>query len=602
MSPPSWVRTGVGAGRLTAVVVILLVCWATCFLELGQSSLWHSQEGRVARIARHMVRSGKWLLPEFEEGKVAGGKPVLYHWLVALVGVCRGFDEATIRAPSAVASLLTVLVVYVWVSGFTGRWAALGSALVLTTSVRFVALGRMARVDMLLTLWVTLSYLCFYLGYQRPGERRRWFLLMYVALALAMMTKGPVGVALPVVGMLAFLVVRWELRLLKELELLRGALIFLVIAAPWYVAAGWLTRGEFLVKFFGSQNLSRFLGIQVADFPARGGAPWWFYGPHLALAVLPWTSLAVCALLWQLWPGRREVGSTEVADVHPARTLACCWFLAGLVLLSLSRGKRPDYVLPLLPGLALLIGGFWESAYGRGRETSGRLGRATGVLQALLLAVAAVFVLSVAVLSPLSDWWRRILEGLLFRRDPALFRVVVDAFGRHLIASILVFVGAVVTAWVWFGSRSSKRARSAMVLTVAVALTAQLLHRRAVVPVLDQRHGWRSVAAEIAELIPPDQPLILHTVPPHGLLFYLDRPTETLPAENVGSLAAVAAQQKTFHCLTSAEMLQRLPSHLRENLHVLYQSPATGQPRYVLITSNGSVGVRNALDRVGGRR
>ena len=588
--------------QLTSVVVILLVCWVACFLELGQSSLWHSQEGRVARIARHMVRSGNWVLPEFEEGKLAGGKPVLYHWLVALVGVSRGFDEATVRAPSAVASLLTVLLVYVWVSGFAGRWSALVSALVLATSVRFVALARMARVDMLLTLWVSVSYLCFYLGYTRTGERRRWFLLMYVALALAMMTKGPVGVALPVVGVLAFLVVRWELRLLKELELLRGALMFLVIAAPWYVAAGLLTEGEFLVKFFGSQNLSRFLGIQVAGLPVRGGEPWWFYVPHLALALLPWTFLAVCALLWQLWPGLRGAGSTESANQRgrgigevedlpnggPARTLACCWFLAGVVLLSLSRGKRPDYVLPLLPGLALLIGGFWESAYGERRETSGRLGRATGVLQALLLGVAAVLVLSLAVLSPLSDWWSRTLEGLLFRRDPVTFRAVVNAFGGHLVVGILVFVGAAVTAWVWLGSGSPKRARLAVALTVVVALAAQFLHRRAVVPVLEERRGWWSVAAEMEPLIPPGRVLTLHAVPPHSLLFYLDRPTATLSAGDVGSLAAVAARRQPFHCLTSAQMLGRLPPHVRESLDVLYRSPATGQPRYVLISPIGS--------------
>jgi len=174
MQGPPPVRPGGGrASWLAGAGVLVLVCWLTYFVGLGQSSLWRAQEGRIGVVARHMGTSGDWILPEAEKGKVCTGKPVLYHWVVALLGAARGFDEVTVRAPSAVASVLIVLLVYGWASGFQSRGGALVSALVLATGLKFIVMARMARVDMLLTLWVTVSYLCFYLGYRRRGRRRR---------------------------------------------------------------------------------------------------------------------------------------------------------------------------------------------------------------------------------------------------------------------------------------------------------------------------------------------------------------------------------------------------------------------------------------------
>ena len=590
-----WVRTCGRAAWLAGAGVVVLICWLTCFVGLEQSSLWRSQEGRIGVVARHMVTSGNWVLPEAEEGKVCTGKPVLYHWLVALLGAGRGFDEVTVRAPAAAAALLTALLVYGWASGLQSRGGALVSALVLVTGVKFMVMGRMARVDMLLVLWVTVSYLCFYLGYRRCGQRRRWFLLMYAAMALAMMTKGPIGVALPLVGILVFLVVRRDLRLLKQLELFWGAVLFLAIAGPWYIAVSVATRGQFLVSFFGYQNLSRFLGTQVGASPARSGEPWWYYGPHLLLALMPWTPMLVCALTYHLWPRRHARESTDPAEacssgfVGPARTLACCWFLTGLVFFSISRGKRSDYLLPLFPGLALLVGAFWESAYVSKATPSKRLAGVAAVLEASLLVLVAIVALLMAVVAPLSDWWRGHLQGLFLHRNPAMFAALVEAFQRHMATGILVFVGAAVTAWLWWGLRSvasKKRALAAVALTVGLVLLGQTLYRHTLAPLLDERYGSRSVAGKMRPLIPPQQPLTLLGIRPHSLVFYLDRTTTTLRARDVNSLASAAAAPAPFYCLTSAAGLKRLPGDVRGRLRVLYRSPRRDRSQYVLLTND----------------
>lgn len=573
--------------RIASLTLVLVVTWLACFVGLGRSSLWRSQEGRVARIARHMVVSGNWVVPEVETGKVAEGKPVLYHWLAALTGLVRGFDEVTVRAPAAVSALLTVVLVWGWAWGLVPGWGALVSALTLVTSAMFVSLARTARVDMLLTLWVTLTYLCFYLGYERPEARRRWFLLMYVALGLGMMTKGLVAVGLPVVGIVTFLLLRRELRLLKDLEWLRGGALFLAVAAPWYVAVSVATRGRFLVDFLGYQNLSRFLGVHVGAFPVRRGEPWWFYGPYLLLATMPWTALALGGLFWQ-------VGCRRKPD-QPARTLAGCWFVAGLVLLSISRGKRPDYLLPLLPALALLTGTFWQWAWeGEGRES--RMGGAVARLQGGLLVIVALFVAALAVAAPLSGWWRGRLEEVLFFRNPTDFRSAVEAFGGQLGLVVAVCLGAAVAGWFWLARRWRKRGWLAVVLTAAVALGAEAVYRGTVVPVLDRRYGQRALAAEMARLLPPGAPLTVFAARPHSLLFYLDHPTRTLRATALEDLEAQAAGPAPFYCLTSRRVFDRLPAELRRRLHILYPNSENPSEPYLLL-SNQPAGTSSAAER-----
>ena len=573
---------GLRLNRLPALALVLAVAWVAFFVELGRSSLWLSQEGRIGRIARHMATSGNWLLPEVESGRLAEGKPVLYHWLVALVGLARGFDEVTVRAPAALSAVLTVVVVWGWASGFVPGWGALVAALTLSTSVMFVSLARIAHVDMLLTLWVTLAYLCFYLGYRQPEGRRRWFLLMYAALGLGMMTKGPIAVALPAVGIATFLVVRRELGLLRQLEWLRGGAVFLAIAGPWYLAVSLATRGQFLVEFLGWQNLSRFLGVRVGAFTVRRGEPWWFYGPYLLLATTPWTALAFGGLAWQLGRYRRPD--------HPARTLAGCWFVAGLVLLSISRGKRPDYLLPLLPALALLTGAFWQWGQQVGRGRGSRLWGAVAGLQGLLLVVLAAFVVALAVAAPLSGWWRGHLEQTLFRRNPADFRAVAEAFRRALGAALLVSAGAGVTAWAWLSRRRPERAWVAVLLTVALGLAAQAVYRRTVVPVFErrfeQRYGSRVLAAELQRLLPPGETLTVFASRPHSLLFYLDRPTSTLPATALEDLKTRAAQPTPLYGLMSRKVFDRLPADLRSRLRILYPGPGVAPQEPYLLVSN----------------
>jgi 4-amino-4-deoxy-L-arabinose transferase-like glycosyltransferase len=585
--------TGSRGALLLGLVVTALVSYLAFFVGLGDASLWHSQEGRVALIAQHMLQSGDWITPKAQGDEVAGGKPVLYHWLVAAWGWMRGLDEVAVRGPSAGAAVALTIVLYLWVRRLTDDRSGLVAALAFATSLLVMSLARCAHVDMLFTLWVVLVYYFFFLGYQEEGHRQRWFLLSYVALALAVMTKGPVGLVLVVVGVGTFLLVRGELGLLRKMQLVPGTLIFLALAAPWYVAVTVKTHGQFLAEFLVKQNIDRFFTVRSHLSHPSKGDPWWFYGPELLLATLPWTPLLVAALFSRaraLW--RRG----ETAPRESASALATAWFASGLLLLSLSKGKRLDYLLPLIPSLALLGGCFWHSAFSQEQKGGRPLGRIAAAGQALLLTVATGSLLSLAVLAPLSDWWRRSVLEPFFSRQPALLSSLVGAFGHSLLLGLAVTLALALGAWLWLkagfarpalrGSRGWHLTWATFAFTAALALAGQWLYCRTVLPVLEKHRGLRAVGVEINRVVAQGESVAVFAACPYDLIFYLSRPPEVLPADDTGTLAERAGGPAPFYYLLPLEEYLHLPAELREQLQPLYQTSPEVRQQLVLAANN----------------
>ena len=588
--PPAPASKGALVGGLAVTV---LVSYLTFFTHLGDASLWYSQEGRVVRIAQHMFQSGDWITPAQQGDVLEAGKPVLYHWLVALLGWMRGFDEVAARAPSAGAGLGVAILLYLWVRRLSDDRAGLVAALVFVTSVQVTSLARCAHVDMLLTMWIVLSYYFFFLGYQEDGRRRWWFLLAYAALALAVMTKGPVGLALVTVGVGTFLLARGKLRLLRRMALLPGALIFLALAAPWYVAVGVKTHGDFLVRFFVEQNFARFFTVRTGSLHPSKPDPWWFYGPQLLLATLPWTPLLFGALVDRastLWK-RREPSARDEATA-----LATAWFAAGLFLLSLSRGKRADFVLPLLPSLALLGGCFWHRAFSRKGKGSARCGSIVAVAQAVLLVVAAGLVLSLTVLSPLSQWWEtKVMQPHFFFFDePALFSSLMESL-RHFVPVGLGATAALALAaelWLTLALRPRPPVGpvcrhvggATVAFTVGLVLACQWFYQQAVIPVLDGWFGFRTVAAEVNRVVPPGQAVTPFGDCPHSLLFYLNHPVQRLRSNE--TLATAVEEPAPLYCMLPLQTYLALPVALRRELQPLYQSPPKVRQPFVL-AANG---------------
>jgi 4-amino-4-deoxy-L-arabinose transferase-like glycosyltransferase len=323
-----------------------------------------------------MLHDGNWLLPRLYDGQVELQKPPGFYWLVALAGWMRGgVDSWAVRLPAILAGMLTVLMVW-WHLRRRGRpLAGLVAGAILAGAVHFTGTARIGRIDVPLACAVAAIMLFSRdagagreASRSTPTSRLHRALLIGVVAGIALLLKGPIGVVLPGAALTAYLLVeRIPFRPLILTTVIAG-LTALAIACPWYLWANHETDGEFFRIFFLYHHLNRAFG--GAD--ALAGHPWWFYVPRFAADFLPWTPLLILALVGRRWRGD--------ADAR----FGLIWLAVTLAVLSCSRFKRADYLLPAYAGAAIFVGCAVEQWY-RSRMASTRRQAACGF--ALILAL-----------------------------------------------------------------------------------------------------------------------------------------------------------------------------------------------------------------------
>ncbi len=367
---PLRVAAKLRAPRFPRHVVAIAPLFLLFFFQLGARDLVSSHEARAAQNAQRMLDTGEWGLPTLYDGQRDLQKPPGFYWLVAAVGALNGGQVSpwVARFPAALSALLAVLLVYAFLRRAGYTTGAFVAATALASANHFVAIGRTARIDVPLTCAVAAALVSFYRGCH-PGEPRglsprgkeisapagmnpaaRWYLVSAVAAGFAVLLKGPVGLALIGSTAVAFLLVERFLvapdarpRLPFSSAIL-GVIVVAVVAMPWFVWANDATDGEFVRVFFWHHNVARFTG----GSEALASHPWWFYGPRFALAFLPWTLALVPLALWAVRSGAwREDRLFRFGVV---------WLVVMVVVLSASRFKRADYLLPAFPGAAIALG------------------------------------------------------------------------------------------------------------------------------------------------------------------------------------------------------------------------------------------------------
>ncbi|MBM4299554.1 MAG: glycosyltransferase family 39 protein, partial [Deltaproteobacteria bacterium] len=256
-----WLPCIVGAG---AIFVL--------FYQLGNAALFEPDEGRNAEKARQILLLGDWVTPH-ENFHPVLDKPIFFYWLIALCYILFGISEWAARLPSALAALGCVILVYAFARIQWGKAQALWSSLILLTSLEFFLLARLVIFDMALTFLLTLALCAFYLASQSDDAKRRraLCLLMYASLAAATLLKGLIGVVLPGMVIIAYLLLTQRWSLLRRLYLVPGALIFLAIVLPWYLEMGARHEG-YLRYYFWDEHFGRF----ASDKFGRS-QPWYYF-------------------------------------------------------------------------------------------------------------------------------------------------------------------------------------------------------------------------------------------------------------------------------------------------------------------------------------
>ncbi len=397
---------------------LLLLAAVTFFAGLGRGAITDSDEAFYADAAREMVASGDWITPHYNY-EPRFQKPVLYYWLTAAASLVLGTSEMAARFWAAMAGLGLVLVTAAagrrWYDESTGLLAGA----IVATNFGYFSIGRMALPDLPLAFCITLAiWAALVATLEQERTPRKFVLVASLALGLGFLAKGPVGLIIPIIVIVPVLMIERRSIALTPSDILLGFIVMVGVAAPWYVVM-WIRHGnEYLQGFFIGDNFERFATDRFND-----PRPWWFYFPIVAGGLLPWTPLALVWLgpLTQFVRRRRDIGTIDL------RLLL--WATLPLVFFTLSVGKQPRYILPVLPPLALLLA---SSIVERTQEWRGLDGarsrprRATGVVVGSLLS-GAFFIA---------------LGGLLYRVQPLLINVA--PLFTQVAAGLIVVAGAVI--------------------------------------------------------------------------------------------------------------------------------------------------------------
>jgi 4-amino-4-deoxy-L-arabinose transferase-like glycosyltransferase len=324
-------------------ILILVVVYALLwFGTLNYRHLIPSDEGRYAEIAREMLVTGDWVTPRYNGYKYFE-KPPLQIWATATAFNIFGVGDWQARLWTALTGFLTIVFI-----GFTGAriyssragWLA---AVALASSPMWVIGGHINSLDMGLSAFLVAA-LCSLLLAQTSSNKtysRNWMWACWAFMALATLSKGVIGVAIPGMVFAVYSITAWDWKIWKRLRIISGSILFLAITAPWFVLIA-QRNPEFLEFFFIHEHLQRF--TQTAH--SRTG-PIYFFLPLLLLGFLPWIAQVPEAIA-QTWRERNREFSSG--------WLLTCWFVVILGFFSISQSKLPGYIIPLFPALALIVG------------------------------------------------------------------------------------------------------------------------------------------------------------------------------------------------------------------------------------------------------
>ena len=323
-------------------VLILLLFSALLFASSLRAPLLEPQEARYAEVPREMLLQNEWVVPLLH-GKPYLDKPPLTYWAVMGLYQIFGIHDWAARLLPCFAGIASVFVLVFWGINARAHWEGLIAGFILCLTNRFIYLERMLAPDTLLCLWVTLGLCLGFLACNQKKLNLFYWLGFGICMGLGILTKGPVAIIL-----LALPIALWtfvDQRTFKPgiKSWLVPIFTALVISLPWQIAIA-LREPDFFQHFYIGQNFLRYVA------PYDHEEPFWFFLPQLLFGMMPWIFLlpGLISSLFQPKTSKQYLGS-----------FAGFGLLTGLVILtffSMGLSKRPIYLLPVLPMLAIALG------------------------------------------------------------------------------------------------------------------------------------------------------------------------------------------------------------------------------------------------------
>jgi 4-amino-4-deoxy-L-arabinose transferase-like glycosyltransferase len=500
---------------------------------LGQFGLIGADEPRYAQVAREMLERHDWITP------VLGGqpwleKPPFYYWQAMVAYKLFGVSDWGARLPSALDSTFLVLAVYFFLRHFRPG-SEVDGALVSASCAGIIGYARAASMDMALAAAFTMGMLGWW-AWRERGNRIH-LAVFYGLIGLGMLAKGPVAPFLAFLVIALYATAVRDLRLILKTLWLPGIVLFCVIALPWYFAVQ-IRNPTFFHEFIVEHNLARF-----SKNLYHHTEPIWYYLPVTAVALIPWTVFVIAALVQSVraWWAERNLSETRAADFeYQFSIFASCWLIVPLIFFSISKSKLPGYILPALPGGALLLTEYLRRRLDQNESQNALVARPLAVLHGLLAAAPIVPALLIAYL---------LTQHRLPGGQPMLVALAV---------AFVLCAGIALTLVRKAGLRMLR-----FVTLIPVVLTVGAVLKLGSTS-LDQKLSARPLSLEIAAMETRSLPLVVFHVQrelEYGLTFYRNRRTVNYDWEGI---------LQGEHLLVAPENSQLEIARLLPGRHVSY--------------------------------
>ncbi len=489
--------------RLWTALVLAAAVLLT-FYRLGAGSLWDQDEPKYAQIAREILQTGDPITLHINGGPWYVHPP-LYMWLVALTGKVAGFSEFTVRFWSAAFSVLTVyatiLLGRLW---FGPRTGVLAGA-ILAVTFQFLVQSRLAVFDTVLLAWMLLAVYAFVRAY--CGGNRADYLRFFLFAGLATLTKGPIGLLLPMLTIVPFVAIRRAWHRWREVPWGTGVAIFALVGLSWYAVETGLHGRTFLAAVLGYYGVGRFFGVVENQ-----AGPWYYYVPIVLLGGIPWTAFwPAAAALHLRW--RRE---------HDGSLFVLLWCAITFVFYSAAGTKLPNYMLPIYPVAAVGVAALWDAALSPSGASGGPIAPSPGAqydartIQSAGRMVSAsawgLVVLIAALYAGIAAYLSRLYPGPFHALDRVLL-----VPGGILAAGVCLAIGIVLL-------RRRLAAFIALCAAVAVTWVAVLTW---IVPVVEAQKPMKPLALAIHKALRPGDRIVGYRMSIYSsLIFYTDHPVD----------------------------------------------------------------------------
>jgi len=502
----------------TFIGVVLII---TMHLGLGLLPLVGPDEPRYVRIGQEMFQSGDYVTPTLNS-RAWLEKPPLLFWIQAVTLHLFPASEWSARLPISLLAILTSLGCGYLLGSMVGSRVGLLAILVAATTPFFFVFSRAASTDLPLAAFLSLAMLSIYRGYQTGTLG--WVILSALALALAVLSKGPVALILLIGTVISFWVLTGSF-LLTLKQLIMGVVVFLAVSMPWFLLV-WEANGQaFINTFWLNHHLARF----ITDVHHHS-QPVWFYFPILLIGCTPWIVFAM-ANAWRNWTQLSGAWfHSKGVDLY-----LWVWVVVTVVFFSLSRSKLPGYVLPAALPVAFLAAIEVDRLLSEDMQSLRIIRRVVPVL------VGGSFI--IAILS-------------------MVYMIVTH--GSKPMGIILAFPWVILVIGVWWAGYEPRKLLVALVIsmTILAGLTSLV-----VAPEVGVFHSSKKLVQGIRQHLSLKEPLVFYRFFHHSALYYTDYKALPEAIENLADLRAYMHRknQNSYWILTEKNGLEELQSAFETN-------------------------------------